>query len=48
MSCEMKGGTWEASDEGPSFGKCNHNVNETFTSKKDQLLFERLANKWTK
>ena len=48
MSCEMKGGTWEASDEGPSFGKCNHNVNETFTSKKDQLLFEKLTKIWTK
>jgi hypothetical protein len=23
-------------------------LNETFTSKKDQLLFERLTNKWTK
>ena len=29
--------------------KCDHvPCNETFTSKKDQLLFERLTNKWTK
>ena len=50
MSCEMKGGTWEASDEGPSFGECDHGarVAESFTSKKDRLLFERLTKKWAK
>jgi len=27
---------------------CNESLRENFTSEKDQLLFERLTNKWTK
>jgi hypothetical protein len=51
MSCEMKGGKWHEKEGICSFGDEHQRpgqLGETFTSKKDQLLFERLTNKWAK
>tara|TARA_B100000902_G_scaffold350962_1_gene360646 strand:- start:404 stop:784 length:381 start_codon:yes stop_codon:yes gene_type:complete len=41
-------GVPNGADPDPKDGAKNESLRESFTSKKDQLLFERLANKWTK